>query len=188
MSEPILVGYFPKRRVLRPDWLGAPGVEEVCSVSDCIASGPGDWIHHWRHNVMGFFDSPELAWSIVPAEERGEFILYGYELFPWCFQAGRRVAYILESMNATPMTPDFKPLGFDVVSRAGGFFECSPLSCNSWAQDVGANAFCLVDDLEEADRLASIAEAEACEPGDYYVLSVWRRGPDERAAERVLAL
>ena len=150
MSVPVLVGYFPKRSVLRPDWLAAAGVEEICSVSTCIAEGPEGWIDAWRHNAWGFFDTPEEAWSVVPEAERGAFRLYAYELHPFRFEGGVRVGLAPESTAPAPLAPGFELLGHDVVSRGAGRFECSPLSCNSWAVAVGANRWCLVDDAEEA--------------------------------------
>ena len=56
---PTLIGYFPKRTVERPDWLMGTCVEEVCSVSTCIAAefdagggepGPYDVVEVWREN------------------------------------------------------------------------------------------------------------------------------------------
>jgi hypothetical protein len=47
---PVLIGYFPKKTVRRPDWLKAANVEEVCSASDCISDGPANWISAWKHN------------------------------------------------------------------------------------------------------------------------------------------
>lgn len=178
MSTPTFVGYFAKRRSPSPDWLGAEAVAEICSVSECIASGSEDWVTAWRHNDWGFFDTPDLAWSVVPAAVRPDFDLFGYELFPWRFEAGRERELRIAAPAAVPLGADFDPLGFDVVSRTADSFECSPLSCNAWAREAGANAFCLVDDVEKAKELASVAEAEGYEPGDYYVFRVWRRrGP-----------
>jgi len=70
--------------------------------------------------------------------------------------------------------PTFAMLGYDIVGRGTDAFECSPLSCNGWAREIPTNQWCLVDDLDEALRLASIAEASGCEPGDYLVVQVWR--------------
>lgn len=176
MRAPILIGYFPKRRTLPPDWVNPVNVTEICSVSECIVSGPDDWIQAWRHNDWGFFDTPELAWSVVPDSSSGEFDLYAYELFEQRFVGGKEEPLEIDAPGVAPMDGSFEMLGHDVVSRSvGTSFECSPLSCNHWAEEVGANAFCLVNDVNEAFRLGSIAEASKCEPGDYFVFRVWRR-------------
>ena len=50
--EPILLGYFPKRRTPVPPDYPLPGVEEIASVSECIAPAPQDWIQRWEHNDL----------------------------------------------------------------------------------------------------------------------------------------
>lgn len=177
MEAPTLVGYFPKRRTPRPENLILPGVEEIASVSTCIAQAPDGWIRHGLHNAWGFFDTPDLAWRTVRGESRPSFDLFAYELWPVRFAAGRPEGLEVPSdADPAPLRDGgFEFLGFDVVSNYSGHFECSPLSCNRWAAEVGSNTACLVDDREEALRLASIAEREGCEPGDYFVLGVWRR-------------
>lgn len=152
-------------------------MREVCSVSECFAPGPGGWIQAWRHNQWGYYDDPDSAWRLVVSAERARFDLHAYELFPVRFVSGTPVPFPVESSGVRPLEDSFLALGYDVVSRGkSDFFECSPLSCNGWSMEVGANAHCLVDDLEEALRLASIAEASRCEPGDYHVMRVWRQG------------
>ena len=62
-----LAGYFPKRIVLRPAYLDdAPSVVDICSVSCCISPPPDDWVDHWLHNELAFFDSPEIAGQVIP--------------------------------------------------------------------------------------------------------------------------
>lgn len=65
MESLVLIGYFPRKVSLQTALLQNPAVEEICSVSECISPGPDDWINHWRHNPLGFFDTPDLAWSSV---------------------------------------------------------------------------------------------------------------------------
>ena len=177
MEAATLVGYFPKRRTPRPADLDIPGVDEIASVSTCIAGAPEGWMQRGLHNAWGFFDTPALAWETVPDSARPAFDLFAYELWPVRFESGDPEELgVPTSADPAPLgDEDFEFLGFDVVSNYSGHFECSPLSCNQWAAEVGANAACLVDDRDEALRLASIAEREGCEPGDYFVLSVWRR-------------
>lgn len=157
---PTLIGYFPKRTLKRPDWLKARGLEEVCSVSNCISEGPDGWIDQWRHNDMWAYDSPELAWSVVPEAVRGEFDLYAYHMFPVEFVEGEQRPFPSPPLYVQPLPPSFERLGCDAVSRScGTSFECSPLSCNRMAEHVPTNRHCLVDDAETAFRVASEFEA-----------------------------
>lgn len=172
---PVPIGYFPKRVTPRGGVLNSPDVREICSVSECIASAPDDWIRAWRHNDWGYYDDPATAWEIVPEEVRAAFRMFAYELFPVRYVNGDPESRAVAAPAVRPIPAGFEALGYDVVSRgSSSFFECSPLSCNGWADEVGANAYCLVDDPEDAHRLAAIAEAEGYEPGDYHVLRVWR--------------
>jgi hypothetical protein len=64
-------------------------------------------------------------------------------------------------------------LGYDVVSRSlGSNFECSPLSCNSAAEEIEVNGYCLIDRLEAAVEAARTFSSGNWEPGPYYVLEV----------------
>lgn len=159
----------------RPDWLKAAAVDEVCSVSVCVSEDPDGWIDQWRHNEMGAYDTPELAWSVVPGPARSEFDLYAYWVFPLEFVEGQQCSFSLPPLHVRPLPASFERLGYDVVSRSSGhYFECSPLSCNHMAEHVPTNRHCLVDDAETAFQLASEFEASGCEPGPYYVVEVWR--------------
>ena len=173
---PILIGYFPKRTVKRPDWLKANAVEEVCSASNCISAGPDDWISRWEHNEMWVYDTPELAWSAVPETTRREFELYAYKMFPVQFDGGQMQSLEIPSLRVTPVPADFEHLGFDVANRTcGNAFECSPLSCTGGAEEAVVNRHCLVDEADSAFRLAGEFEAGGAEPGPYFVVEVWRR-------------
>ena len=171
-----LVGYFPKRVTAPPPWLLEIGVREVASVSECVSSGPNDWVQMWKHNALGFFDSPDSAWSVVTPDERSEFRLYAYGLYPSDFSSGVERPFEWASTDVTPLDASFESAGYDVVSRTGGSsFECSPLSCNYMAEEIETNAYCLRRELEEALALARTAESRRCEPGPYFVLQVWRQ-------------
>lgn len=176
---PTLIGYFPKCTVQRPDWLKAAGVEEICSVSTCIAEAPNGWIDQWRHNEMWVYDTPELAWSVVPDAARADFHVYGHRLFPVQFDEGQQRPFEIPKVDAALLPVSFERLGLDMVSRScGTSYECSPLSCNHMAEHVAANRYCLVDDVDVAFRLAAEFEASGCEPGPYHVIEVWRKRLD----------
>ena len=171
-----LVGYFPKRVMAPPPWLLEIGVREVASVSECISSGPDDWVQAWKHNALGFFDNPDLAWSVVSPDERSEFRLYAYGLYSSNFSDGLERPYEWALTDVTPLDASFESAGYDVVSRTGGgSFECSPLSCNHMAKEIETNAYCLLREFGEALTLALTAESRRCEPGPYFVLQVWRQ-------------
>ncbi len=177
-----LIGYFPKRTMERPDWLKVAGVEEVCSVSTCISDAPDGWIDQWRHNEMWAYDTPELAWSVVPEATRSEFDLYAYLMFPAQFADGQQQPFEIPPLHVTPLPSSFERLGLDVVSRScGSSFECSPLFCNQMAEHVAVSRHCLVDDVGVAFQLAEEFEAGGCEPGPYYVVEVWRQTHEHAA-------
>ncbi len=173
------IGYMAKAVVERPPWLKAPDVLDVCSVSNCISPPPESWTQPstaGRLNAWGLFDDPDAAWSLVSFSAPHTYDLFGYELFPARYVGGKPEGLRATPSGALPPRAGFEPLGFDVVSRSlGDSFDCSPLSCNGWADEVGANEHCLVSDLEGALGLAAVAESSGCEPGDYYVVRVWRR-------------
>jgi hypothetical protein len=175
MSQPKLIGYFPKRVAKRPDYVRAANVDEICSVSEHISNGPKDWIDHWVHNEMWVFDSPEIAWGLVSETERHEFELFGYKLFPFIFVDGIQKPFEIPEVHPTSLPASFEQLGYDIVSRTcGSSLECSPLSCNDLAKDIPVNSYCLVDNAEAALRLAVEFKGDKCEPGPYHVIDVWR--------------
>ena len=172
-----LLGYLPKEIVNTPEFRSGWRPTELASVSCCIARPPAGWIDRWQHNDWGFFDDPEVAWSLVPRDDRQAFRLYAYAMYPvQILGQGEEERLELRSPGARPLTDDFRPLGWDAVSRSmADFFECSPLSCNLLADDWSTNAWCLLDRLEDALALARAAEDIGAEPGPYYVFQVWRR-------------
>jgi len=152
-------------------------VREVCSVSECLSPGPEGWISAWEHNRWGAFDDPERAWALVPEAEREAYGMYAWAVLPTRWVDGREEPFEVEAReDVAALRTTFEPLGYDVVSRGSSeFFECSPLTCNLWGAEVGANRHGLVDTLEAAAQLAARAEASGCEPGPYHVVRVWRQ-------------
>ncbi len=179
---PILIGYFPKHTERKPDWLSAAGVEEICSVSCCISQDPDDWVTKWLHNEMWVYDTPEMAWSVVPDSLRPTFDLYAYKLFAVLFEKGEQKPFPLPELNVQPLSDSYTQLGYDVVSRScGTAFECSPLSCNLMAKETTVNRYCLLDDWQIAFRKATEFEESGCEPGPYVVVEVWREAVPNRS-------
>ena len=64
-QETVLIGYLPKQFTKATGDMHAPaypGVEEICSVSECLAKSPPDWVGEWLHNTCTWlFDTPEAA-------------------------------------------------------------------------------------------------------------------------------
>lgn len=181
---PILIGYFPKQTAKKPDWLDVPHVAEVCSVSECVSSGPDGWIDQWRHNALWAYDSPELAWSVVPAGREAEFDLYAWRIFPVRFEGGQENPVEMPALSVEPLSSAFVRLGFDAVSRRhlDSNFECSPLSCNHMAKEVAVNHYCLLETEIEGFRVACDFSRTEPEPGPYYLVEVWRAVADAKVA------
>jgi hypothetical protein len=173
-------GYFPKRVVSTPpsSWVSAPGVLEVCSVSDCLSRGPDGWIDHWLHNEIGFYPSPGVALQVIPTGAEG-FRLFSYRLLPARYRDGAEEPWTWPDWDIEPPGPGYHSRGFDPVSRSSDEnlgFECSPLSCNDLAGEIGVNRYCLIDSLERAVAVARRFSVEQPEPGPYYVVEVLERG------------
>ena len=198
----ILTGYFPRRQTGIPKGYRAPpNVTEIASVGHYTGDGPANWIVQWRHNEMWFFDSEALTrrviadaiqivvepdpqrdppWRVKLSREVGvTYDFYAFKIFPCCFVDGQQEDYELSGMNCEPLPADYERLGYDAVSRLGSAsLECSPLFCNGRAGDIPVNRFCLIDEPEQALGLAQMfsgSHGNGCEPGNYFVLEVWRK-------------
>lgn len=195
-----LVGYFSKRRPIRSRWTprypddpnvgydfsGAPvsaPVDEVCSVSDCIAQGPEGWRDQGKHNFYDMYNAPDLAWSVVPVEVRSEFELFAYLLHLVEFEDGREEP--MEQwcdLTVEPMPGSFVRLGWDAVQGGNHVgFGCSPLTCNNKAGNAGievgiprVNRYGLVSTEQDGIELARHFSITKPEPGPYCVVDVWR--------------
>lgn len=174
MIEPLLAGYFPKTSAVPPNWTASDRVEEICSVSNCINSGPEGWIDKWLHNELGFFNTRSDAVAVT-RDQADRFGIFAYRLLPVRYKDGKVEPLKIAELHLEPLPSSFVSLGFDAVSKSvSAFFECSPLSCNNLAAEVPVNRFCLLDTLEEAMALAERGSRGDGEPGPYYVLEVLR--------------
>jgi hypothetical protein len=173
MCEPILIGYMPKHVVPRPDWLANPRVVDICSASTCTSSAPEGWIDHWLHNELWLFPNEDSARKVVPKDQAERYDLHAYRMFPVRFDEGKEEPFSILDMDVQPLASSYRRLGYDVVSRQmGNEFECSPLSCNSGAEQFEVNEHCLVDAPERAMELALEFSRGPWEPGPYYVVEV----------------
>ena len=80
-----------------------------------------------------------------------------------------------ESFTTNVRLPDQKILaGFDVVSSTSrNSPECSPLSCNSLANEIQTNAHCLLPDIDTAKQLVETGRFRHSEPGPYRIYAVY---------------
>ncbi len=195
IRETVLIGYLPKRIV---DGTGKayapqfPGVEEICSVSECFSKSPPEWEQCWLHNTdTWLFDGPGAAWWVVPERERERYRLYAYRLLLALFhESGKETEHPLPELKVAPIPRHFTRIGYDAVERYVGdahkggpappAFFCSPLSCNLMAEEYPANRYCLVDHLDTALAMARDFATGNCEPGPYCVVEVWTQEPRHR--------
>lgn len=174
MSSPLLIGYFPHRTDLPAGLSFSTNVDELCSVSHCLNPAPENWVEYWCHNDLGFFNTRQDALSILPLDATG-FSLFAYRLLPVRYLKDQAQPIEIAAQSAEPLPPSFVSLGFDVVNKTfSAFFECSPLSCNGMADEMGVNRFCLLETLDEAIAFAERCAREEPEPGPFYVVEVLR--------------
>jgi hypothetical protein len=173
----IPAGYMAKHVRLRPDWLKAPHVSGVYSVSGCISEDFADYINFWKHNGYWLFNSPAVIKSV--AEEHsislnGTTLLF-YEVHAMEFDGAKWSAFrYQESLETHVVSPEATQLlGFDVVT-----FYCrtspehSPLSCNGLAETIPTNEHCLIRSFEEAESGLNNGQFLKSEPGPYRIMSV----------------
>ena len=172
----IPAGYMAKHVSQKPDYLKAAQVTEIYSVSACMSANFADYISLWKHNGYWLFDSPEVILTVARENsiDLALTTLFYYEVYELEFDGKNWNSYAPNfAVNVTP--PARKKLeGFDVVSFfARSSPECSPLSCNSMAEEVPTNAHCLLASFEEAERLLNSGVSNNSEPGPYRIFSVY---------------
>ena len=174
LPPPVFIGFFPKHVVLSAETIKAPGVEYICSVSNCISQAPDGWIDRWLHNELGFYNDETTARSIIGAADGFE--LFAYTTYPieWNEDGG------FDSWDPKPapgvVPGDYELLGYDAVSKSfSSDFECSPLSCNAGFDDFKVNEHCLFPDLATAREAMPRIASGNYEPGTYYLIGVYRK-------------
>lgn len=179
-----LIGYFPKRRTIRSSWVspypnvGFPAsepVEEICSVSQCIAKGPEPTEGEMPVNQFGGHDDPAAAWRAVAPGQREDFDLFAYRLAPILFHDGHVEELELPSLDLAPLPATFERLGYDAVELTHGqCLGCSPLSCNGHSAMTSVNRYCLMETEQAGTELARAFSISKPEPGPYCLVEVWR--------------
>ena len=170
-------GYMAKRVSKRPDRFKAAQVNDIYSVSEHMSENFSDYIPFWKHNGYWLFDSPEVIKNVarensIPLEGTS---LFYYEVHEKEFDGEHWRPFAPESFATAVLMPWKKRLeGFDVVT----FFaktspECSPLSCNSMAEELRTNAHCLFDSFEDAEANLNNQVFKDAEPGPYRIFAVY---------------
>jgi hypothetical protein len=177
----IAAGYMARVIAPKPDWIKSTVAVRICSVSNCVSDDFCDYINHWKHNGYWFFNSPLDIRAIANSDPNAakEFELHYYELYEQQYDDQRNtwVSFEPEDSFVTDVhEPSSKQLlGYDVVT----YFvqtspECSPLSCNNFAEKIQVNENCLLPTLDEARRLIESGSFQNSEPGPFRILAVYR--------------
>ena len=179
----IAAGYMSKKVVSRPGWLKTDNVADIYSVSGCVTEDFADYINFWKHNGYWFFDSAETIESISSAEgiDLSSNTLFYYEVYEKQYDEDEKKWKSFKpesSFETSVVEPVSKHLeGYDVVSFSGQTSaECSPLSCNSMAQEIQVNEHCLFKTFEEAMSHLEKGDFKSCEPGPYRIFAVYTVG------------
>lgn len=174
----IPVGYMAKRVQEKPDWLLAPHVIDIYSVSNCQSEDFADYIPYWKHNGYWFFDSPEVIKNVATEHSidlQGTSLFY-YEVYEMEFDGENWQQFSPEASFPTNVAPPSRKQleGFDVANfTARTSPECSGLSCSSLARDLQTNAHCLFGSFSEAESKVGSGAFNDSEPGPYRIFSVY---------------
>ena len=173
------IGYMYKRVAIAPQWLNAPHISDVYSLSSCVSHNFADYINYWRHNGYWLFNSPA---SIRALAAEHSISLEGLKLFyyeahdlQYDATSGKWVSFEPEpSFETNVQPPDSCSIeGFDVTTFSLGTSpQCSPLSCNRVAAD-DTNSHCLFSTFEAAVRAVEEGRFNNTEPGPYRVIGVY---------------
>ncbi len=171
-------GYLAKHASKKPDWLPAPHVTDIYSVSNCQSEDFADYIPFWKHNGYWFFDSPEIIKSVAAEHSiplAGTSLFY-YEVYEMEFEGECWQPFSSEPSFATNVVvpPNKRLEGFDVANfTARTSPECSGLSCSSLAKDLPTNTHCLFGSFDEAKTNVDNGSFNQSEPGPYRIFAVY---------------
>jgi hypothetical protein len=176
----IAVGYLFKRMALRPEWIKKPTVKDIYSVSNHGSEDFADYIKYWKHNGWWLFNRPSDIEEIIQNErvDQCALTLFYFEVFHQEYDGIKKRWSAVEPDPAFVTEID-KPLnsrreGFDVVSYSvGNLPECSPLCCNSLADEIDVNEHCLIDSFETAKALLESGRFDNSEPGPFRIFAVY---------------
>jgi hypothetical protein len=182
LSGMVPAGYMAKRvEHAHPkflEWIRAPHISEIYSVSNCMCDDFADYIRHWKHNGYWFFDSPGKIREVAKeasASLEGTILFY-YEVHESEFDGSTWCSWYPEaSFRTNVVQPSSKHLeGFDVVTFSVKTSpECSPLSCNGLAKELATNQHCLFATFEAAESALNTGAFKDAEPGPYRIFAVY---------------
>lgn len=173
-------GYLAKKIRNKPDWLKAPKVTDIYSLSPCISTDFTDFIKFWRHNRYCLFDSPEIILDIAKENDidLSELQFFYYEVYEREYNGHDNIWNDFQpapSLATHVTTPSNKHLeGYDVVCCSiDNRPEHSPLSCNGLASEISVNKHCLLVSFEEAEFHINNGDFLNSEPGPYRIFSIY---------------
>ena len=164
-----------------PEWMKAPKLFEIHSLSNCVSSDFADYIPLWKHNGWWLFDTPkavqDAAASLGIAAD--QLSLFYYEAYDHQYDDESNCWQPISPDASFPtevVPPDSATLsGFDVVTfYVGTSPECSPLSCNALAAELPVNERCLFETFEEAHAALEKGQFKDSEPGPFRIVAVYR--------------
>lgn len=177
----IPAGYMAKKIVKKPDWLNTNVVMAIYSVSNCISENFANYINFWKYNKYWFFDSIDIIKEISKENniDLSKTELLYYEIYEKEFDEdkGKWVKFEGEKSFGYDMQIPKKKLllSYDVINyTARTTPECSVFSCNSLAENVTINKYCLMDSFEETIKIVETLDELKCEPGPYRILAVYK--------------
>lgn len=173
-------GYMFKHVARRPDWLKAPLVDDIYSLSGCVSPDFADYIRYWKHNGYWLFDAPRAMEEIArdnSIDLAGATLFY-YEIFEEEFDADAKTwrAFAPEASLPTKVEqPKAARLeGYDVATFCAHTSpECSPLSCNGLAANLPVNRHCLFGAFDEAREALQTGKFDQSEPGPFRIVAVY---------------
>jgi len=164
----------------RPSWLKKAGVTDIFSVSPCLSKDFADYVSHWKQNGHWLFNKPSDMDEIATREgvDRSALRLFYYEIYEEEFDEGEKrwSSFLPEPSLATNVEKPARAHleGFDVVtSSTGEAPECSPLSCNSLADEVEVTEHCLFASFDEAKGALEGGRFDNSEPGPFRIFAVY---------------
>jgi hypothetical protein len=174
------VGYMYKKVVTNPDWIKTDQVEDIYSLSGHVSEDFADYINYWKHNGYWLFDSPETLQEVAnnAGIDLSCMTLFYYEVYEKEFDEETRqwLEFSAETAFTTNVRqPEVKNLqGYDVATfTCHTSPECSPLSCNSLAEEVRVNQHCLFRTFEEAKESLENGIFNNSEPGPFRIFAVY---------------
>jgi hypothetical protein len=185
----IPVGYMLKRVALRPKWLSAADVDDIYSLSRHVSEDFTDYINYWKHNGYWLFNSPAVMKEIAKDNnlDLNGMTLFYYEAFEKEFDEKLRTWSTFEPEPSFPTDVE-KPQsahleGYDVTTFSVHTSpECSPLSCNGLAKEIGVNRHCLLGSFEQARQSLEAGIFDHSEPGPFRIFAVYTLGSCNRPA------